>query len=745
MSDFSFSPSHAGRPLRRCLAALALAAAACSLAVPQAVAQPLTQRWLTTYGDPSGSYDEGDIVRNSPDGNVIMAGVSTFGHNQNFSNLANIRTAKYDGATGALIWQARSTGPYGDTVTDMAVDSAGNAIVVGARMDQYDINAHAFYVAKYAAADGSLLWERSFTPRSFFTGVVIDAQDNVIATGVQRTTDYSPVDSDIETCKFNGATGETIWDNVYTGVQFASATTDGAQALTLDANGNVFITGYAANSNWQYPECVVLKLAGDTGTNLWTVNRRIDGASGSSGMDVVVGPDGSPIVAVNTPQGFGGLRVIKFQGTDGTELWVNTQDGPQRDLPAGLVMDSKGDVILTGSTLPNGPFQYDIFTRKIKGTDGTSIWTQVFDGGFTKDDEGVAIALDPNDNPVVSGYSSPQEPYGPDNMILKYSGVDGTPLLQQRVAVSEDSDNPKNRHGLAVGPGHITVTGFVYPYPNPNGDPGNAYLFRLNDPAPATVAPAAASDVTSRAATLNATVNPNGGVVTVHFDYGTAPDDLSSTTTIQALTSNFLSQAVTAPLSGLTPDTKYYYRISGATTGGGTQTGEVLNFTTQGESVLLASLSVSGLDLTPVFDSATASYAVSVPSTLSSVTVTATPQSSSATVQVNGVTVVAGQPSDPIPVGGTSGTITIVVSGSGKTQTYTVTTLPQDFVFNSAGDVPVSSAGLPPGDFPATVTLGFTPAPGTSLTMVRNTGLSFDAASFGGLTQGQVVTLAYGG
>jgi hypothetical protein len=93
--------------------------------------------------------------------------------------------------------------------------------------------------------------------------------------------------------------------------------------------------------------------------------------------------------------------------------------------------------------------------------------------------------------------------------------------------------------------------------------------------------PTYASEIASDAAILNGTVNPQGSATTFHFDYGTAagvytsvtPDDTSVGSAVGDL-------PVSAPLTGLTPGTTYYYRVSASNGTGGTITGAEQSFST---------------------------------------------------------------------------------------------------------------------------------------------------------------------
>src|SRR5205807_2554617 len=82
-----------------------------------------------------------------------------------------------------------------------------------------------------------------------------------------------------------------------------------------------------------------------------------------------------------------------------------------------------------------------------------------------------------------------------------------------------------------------------------------------------------ASAVTQTAATLNATVNPNGSEVSeCKLEYGTTTSYGSSAPCTPAPGSGSSAVAVSATVSGLTTNTTYHFRIS-ATNAGGASTG----------------------------------------------------------------------------------------------------------------------------------------------------------------------------
>lgn len=96
-----------------------------------------------------------------------------------------------------------------------------------------------------------------------------------------------------------------------------------------------------------------------------------------------------------------------------------------------------------------------------------------------------------------------------------------------------------------------------------NSETDNQYIKTITviDPnAAPTVITLAESSLTSTTAQLNGTVNPNGGSTTYCFEFGTTTS-YGLTTTSSSAGSGTSAQTVNVPISSLTPNTTYHFRL----------------------------------------------------------------------------------------------------------------------------------------------------------------------------------------
>ncbi|WP_205511304.1 SBBP repeat-containing protein [Longitalea arenae] len=206
--------------------------------------------WVRRYNGPANNRDWASAIAVDHVGNVYVTGLST-----GIGSGLDYTTIKYD-ANGNQLWVARYNGPADadDSPVALVLDAAGNVYITGTSYGdgadyatiKYNAAGVQQWVARYAAAAGS-------TDRA--TDIAVDASGNVYVTGDSNgNTDPSDFGTgDYTTIKYD-ANGIELWVARYDGFH----NIDYANALALDAQGNVYVTG-ASRGNLQYEDYATVK------------------------------------------------------------------------------------------------------------------------------------------------------------------------------------------------------------------------------------------------------------------------------------------------------------------------------------------------------------------------------------------------------------------------------------------------------------------------------------------------------
>jgi hypothetical protein len=129
-----------------------------------------------------------------------------------------------------------------------------------------------------------------------------------------------------------------------------------------------------------------------------------------------------------------------------------------------------------------------------------------------------------------------------------------------------------------------------------SGDTGTGTL-TLTVEKPPVIATTAATAVGTNAATLNATVNPEGSDTMVSFQYGTTTTSLGTTVGPIDAGTGTTTGTVTFPLTGIMPGLKYYYRAVAAKVGGSVASTVTQTFTTAKLNSVMPYLSAASAEL----------------------------------------------------------------------------------------------------------------------------------------------------
>jgi uncharacterized delta-60 repeat protein len=158
---------------------------------------------------------------------------------------------------------------------------------------------------------------------------------------------------------------------------------------------------------------------------LW--HKAYDSGYGDCAHDVAVDSEDNIIVTGYTTNEAGNTSyyTIKYD-KDGNEIWSKSYDGGNDDEAYGVAVDSEDNIIVTGfsqNATGNGMDNY--YTIKYD-RDGNEIWNKSYADGKT--DMAMGVAVDSQDNIIVTGCSR-QEP-AVDYLTIKYD-QNGTEIWNQ--------------------------------------------------------------------------------------------------------------------------------------------------------------------------------------------------------------------------------------------------------------------------------------------------------------------------
>jgi hypothetical protein len=347
---------------------------------------------------------------------------------------ADYATIKYN-SKGVQQWVAiyNGAGNGNDYANAICIDGAGNIFVTGTSdaLQGAGINNNAVTI-KYNA-DGKKLWVAVFDGHSHANdaarAIKVDNAGNVYITGNTTAKDSGAYGNiDYLTVKYS-ATGKQQWANTYNGTGPHGDQTDSANAIALDASGNVYITGMSqgnvsAHGNL-FEDYLTVKYDA-AGNQLWTA--RFNGSAKRIDEAYALATDkkgNAYVTGVSTRDGYE-FATIKYN-TKGIQQWVQTYQGSGGTaFGFAIIADDSSNVYVTGSDDAQ-QYNEDIYTIKYNA-DGQKQWASRYDGGDNDDPN--ALALDKNGDVYVSGYSMHADA-GPQMITIKYDNNGGKQWVQE--------------------------------------------------------------------------------------------------------------------------------------------------------------------------------------------------------------------------------------------------------------------------------------------------------------------------
>lgn len=363
--------------------------------------------WVKRYDGPINKSDLPTALVVDASGNVYVTGYSKGG-----GSYAEYATVKY-APNGDTLWVRRYNGIFDweDEARAMAVDDSGNVYVTGA--SDFD-----YATIKYFP-NGDTVWVRRYSGIGSDTANALAVDDS----GYVYVTGWSHgfgTGSDFVTIKY-APNGDTSWVRRYDGGGGGAVYLDDVPyALAVDDSGNVYVTGesYVSGSSTDY-STVKYAANGDT---IWV--RRYNGPGNSVDVPNALAVDSNRNVYVTGYSvGIGTASdfcTIKY-APNGDTLWVRRYDGPgnYHDYANALAVDDSGNVYVTGQSFGIGTY-YDYTTIKY-GPNGDILWVAHFNGPGNGDDYANALAIDDSGNVYVTGAASWGAGLPADYTTIKYS------------------------------------------------------------------------------------------------------------------------------------------------------------------------------------------------------------------------------------------------------------------------------------------------------------------------------------
>ena len=290
--------------------------------------------WLHQIGTVAG--DDATAITTDPSGNVLICGLTSgelvTGQNR---GLTDIFLAKYDTA-GNQLWIRQIGTASGDEAFSIATDPGGNIFISGFTGGELETGqakgAGDAFLAKYDTA-GNQLWIRQIgtTSDDAANGIATDASGNVFICGFtagELETGQVQGGADAFLAKYDAA-GNRVWLR-----QIGTTAPDVALAISTDASGSVFMSGYTEGE-----------------------------------------------LATGQHKGKTDAFLVKYD-KDGNQVWLHQLGTSVEDEIRSIKTDNQGNIVITGFTrgeLVSGQRQdeEDIFLAKYKDPTADDCCTRV--------------------------------------------------------------------------------------------------------------------------------------------------------------------------------------------------------------------------------------------------------------------------------------------------------------------------------------------------------------------------------
>ena len=302
-------------------------------------------------------------------------------------------------ATAAIATLLGCTSTGTGAITNVTIDGGDRTIVLG---DSLTLTAT---VDVTGNASQAVTWTSS---NQTVATMAPNGQVTSLTTGTTNLTATSTTDatkSDTITLAINPP-GALRWTR-----QYGTSSSDIANGIATDANGNVYTTGYTDGAlegsnagGWD----AFIRSYDSNGRHRWT--HQFGTSSDDFAWGIATDTIGNVYTTGNTrgdldgPNAGGTDAFIRSYDSNGTHRWTHQFGTSSNDEALGIATDANGNVYTTGNTFGDldGPNAggADAFISSYD-SNGTHRWTHQF--GTDSDDDASGIATDPSGNVYTTG------------------------------------------------------------------------------------------------------------------------------------------------------------------------------------------------------------------------------------------------------------------------------------------------------------------------------------------------------
>ncbi|MBZ0136588.1 MAG: tandem-95 repeat protein [Planctomycetes bacterium] len=417
-------------------------------------AAPAFDNGAAVWDSSANSTDQAFAVALDASGDVYVTGR---GYHAGGWGSWNYATIKYNGATGATVWSGaapafdngaavwNSSANSDDEAHALALDASGEVYVTGYSIGAGGSGGQNYATIKYNGAtgatvwsgaapafdNGAAVWNGSGNNNDEANALALDASGGVYVTGKSVNAGGSG-GWNYATVKYNGTTGATVWtggsfDNGAAVWNGSGNNNDEANALALDASGNIYVTGQTYNgSNFDF---ATVKYS-TNGTELWAQTQNSGG--GDYAYAVATAPGNKVVVAGTAPgaipngQSFWILQCEAGVSPAGAEFRVNTTTADSQEtspLGRSVALDADGDFVITWMSHNQDGSGYGIYAQRYDNT-GAAVGGEFQVNSYTTNDQYYpSVALDADGDFVITWTSNGQDGSGSGVYAQRYDNT----------------------------------------------------------------------------------------------------------------------------------------------------------------------------------------------------------------------------------------------------------------------------------------------------------------------------------